>query len=129
GTPVSPSDVYGSWKAFGAGDPSQPNAANLAGADPWPASNGPVGDEGHDVSYTSEIILKLTDLRLNGQPLTPGHTYRAEIVIHDGDQTGDIGEACVGFQMTGSPSTPNTQIAVAPLNLYFQTTSASNLGP
>jgi hypothetical protein len=125
GTPLPPSDVFGSWKALGAADPSQPNAANLAGGDAWPPSNGPTGDEGHDVNYTDEIIWKLSDLKLNGQPLTPGHTYRAEIVIHDGDSTGDIGEACVGFQMSGSAPAANTQIAVTPLNLYFQTTTPS----
>ncbi len=123
GIPNSPTDVYGSWKALGAADPSQPNVADLAGGDPWPPSNGPVDSEGHDVNYTDEVVWKLSALKLNGQPLTPGHTYRAEIVIHDGDSTGDIGEACIGFQMPGNTPAPNTQLAVTPLNLYFQTTT------
>jgi hypothetical protein len=129
GSPVSPSDVFGSWKALGANDPNQPNAADLAGGDPWPPSNGPTGDEGHDVSYTSEVIWKLSDLKLNGQPLTPGHTYRAEIVLHDGDSIGDIGVACIGFQMPGTTTAPSTQLAVSPLQINFQTLSTNTLTP
>lgn len=110
GTPLPPSDVFGSWKALGGIDPVQPNATNMGGADPWPASNGPVDtglggvggiemDFAHDLDYTSEILWKISDLKANGQALVPGHTYRAEFVIHDGDSTGDIGEACVNIQI------------------------------
>lgn len=108
GIPQSPSDVYGAWKSAGTNDPSTPNGTNLgAGADAWPATNGPgktisipgvgVIDIGESTGqqWTAEIIWKTSQLKLNGQPLQSKHTYRAQFAIHDGDRDGDVGSACV----------------------------------
>ena len=40
--------------------------------------------------------------------LTQGHSYRIQVMVHDGDQNkvgGDSGEACVDFCAGGGPST------------------------
>ena len=44
--------------------------------------------------------------------LTPGHTYRFQLMVHDGDQNhtsqgGDVGEACVNLTIPPSPAPPN----------------------
>jgi hypothetical protein len=99
GTPQGPSDVYGSWKPETSGekgDSSPENGTNMgSGADAWPPSNGPSGNEGHDTNYTAEIIWNVADLKTNaGQPLQAGHTYRVQVAVHDGDQEYDVGAVC-----------------------------------
>jgi extracellular elastinolytic metalloproteinase len=103
---VSPSDVFGTWKAAtksGANITPGPNPAknnwNLgSGADPVPTTNGALPkNEG----YGTEASWNFSDLKdETGAPLTSGNAYRVEFMVHDGDQTntgGDSGEACVNI--------------------------------
>ena len=106
GVPVGPSAVFGTWKAAVRTvdktvtpntvtitpdkDPTK-NAWNLgAGADPVPAGLTSQG-WGAEVRWTV--------------PLTPGHSFRVQVLVHDGDQNkagGDSGEACVLFCAGGA---------------------------
>lgn len=96
-----PDDVYGTWKAAGAQDPTPSNGqpANLGtGADSWPPANGP-GDGPHDSNFTAEIIWNISNIKAkNNVSLIPGNKYRAQIVLHDGGNPDDIGVACLNFQ-------------------------------
>jgi hypothetical protein len=101
GTPQSPSDVYGAWKAKGAVDPSVPNGTLLAGGDdqPWPAANGPGGGS-HDSTWGAEAIWKMANLKTKtGQALQTGKTYRMQIALHDGASAGSIAQVCANFTM------------------------------
>jgi hypothetical protein len=105
GRPVNPNAVFGSWKAAVRtvdktvtpnvvtitpdADPAK-NSWNLAGGDPVPAG---LKDEG----YGTEARWNVT--------LSPGHSYRLQVIVHDGDQNkvgGDSGEACVLFCAGGT---------------------------
>ena len=100
GRPFAPNAIFGSWKAAVRtvdmtknpavatitpdADPAK-NNWNLAGGDPVPAG---LANEG----YGAEARWNVT--------LTPGHSYRLQVLVHDGDQNkagGDSGEACVLF--------------------------------
>lgn len=117
GTPQKPNDVYGAWKALGMSDPLTMGSGNgntiASGADPMPSTpNGPgymaggiFGGTGMNfggssaLEWTAEIIWNVSGLQAKGQPLQSGHTYRAEVVLHDGDKDGDIGEACANIKV------------------------------
>jgi uncharacterized repeat protein (TIGR01451 family) len=103
GTPIRPSAVFGTWKAFtktisstgavtltGDADPAK-NGLNLgAGADAVPAGVTNLG-------YVTEIRWNISALETAGI-LIPGHSYRFYVIDHDGDQNktgGDAGQACV----------------------------------
>ncbi len=106
GTPLPPHAVFGTWKAAvktidksKAGtttvtvqpdaDPAK-NNWNLAGGDAPPAGT---TDEG----YGAEVRWNLDQLGL-----TPGHKYRFQFMVHDGDQNkqgGDTGEHCTTITM------------------------------
>ena len=47
--------------------------------------------------WSAEMVWNISGLLNKGQPLIAGHAYRAEIILHDGDRDGDIGEACVNI--------------------------------
>jgi hypothetical protein len=100
GRPSAPNAIFGSWKAAVRtvdmtknpavatitpdADPAK-NNWNLAGGDPVPAG---LANEG----YGAEARWNVT--------LMPGHSYRLQVLVHDGDQNkagGDSGEACVLF--------------------------------
>jgi hypothetical protein len=100
GRPTPPSAVYGTWKAAVRtvddtaspakvtitpdADPAK-NGWNLGGPDTAPAG---LSNEG----YGAEVVWSF--------PFTPGHSYRVQVLVHDGDQNqagGDAGEACVLF--------------------------------
>jgi hypothetical protein len=100
GAPRSPNAIFGSWKAAVRtvdtsvtpnlikitpdADPMK-NAWNLGTGDPVPAG---LTNQG----YGAEVRWDLA--------LTPGHSYRIQAMVHDGDQNktgGDSGEACVIF--------------------------------
>jgi len=102
GRPYNPSAVYGTWKAAVRTvdttvtpnrvtitpdvDPSKNNWNLGAGADAVPSSL--KKNEG----YGAEVVWNLA--------LIPGHSYRVQAMVHDGDQNkvgGDSGEACVNF--------------------------------
>jgi hypothetical protein len=100
GRPVGPTEVFGTWKAAVRNvdttttpntvsitpdaDPAK-NAWNLGGGDPAPTG---LKSEG----YGAEVRWNVA--------LTAGHSYRIQVIVHDGDQNkagGDSGEACVVF--------------------------------
>ena len=105
GRPTAPNAIFGTWK--GAirtvdntknpavvtitpdADPAK-NNWDLGGGDPVPAG---LPNEGYG-----------TEARWNVS-LVPGHSYRLQVLVHDGDQNkagGDSGEACVLFCAGGS---------------------------
>ena len=105
GRPSAPDAIFGSWKGAVRtvdntknpavvsitpdADPAK-NNWNLAGGDPVPAG---LPNEGYG-----------TEARWNVS-LVPGHSYRLQVLVHDGDQNkagGDSGEACVLFCAGGS---------------------------
>ena len=115
GTAWNPSAVFGTWKAAVRSvdttvtpnvttvtpdaDPAK-NDWNLGGGDPIPASltsssammGMGMGMGMTDQGYGAEARWDLV--------LVPGHSYRIQVMVHDGDQNqvgGDAGEACVNF--------------------------------
>ncbi len=123
GTPWNPSAVFGTWKAAVRSvdttvtpnltivtpdaDPAK-NDWNLGGGDPIPASlttstappmmgmmgmmgmgkGGGMSSEGYGAEARWDLVL------------VAGHSYRIQVMVHDGDQNkvgGDSGEACVNF--------------------------------
>ncbi len=93
GKPWNPNAVYGSWKSSvrsggvvttDKADPAQ-NSWNLStGSGPVPAG---LVDEGFGAEVRWYVAL------------IPGHAYRIQTMVHDGDSSngGDVGEACVNF--------------------------------
>lgn len=99
GTPIPPNEIWGDWKPKGGANPSPPNNTILPpGADPFPpVSNIKFGDGRRrirETEYGAEIIWKVDSLNL-----IPGHSYRAQFIIHDGDREGDIGEGCTTIKL------------------------------
>jgi hypothetical protein len=97
GTAYYPVAIFGSWKSASengtigqptGGDPAS-NGWNLGpGADPIPAS---VKAVCNGSGYGTEIQF--------AAGLIPGHSYRLQTILHDGDQTrgADSGEGCAIF--------------------------------
>jgi hypothetical protein len=100
GAPIAPGAIFGSWKAAVRSidktktpnlvtvtpdaDPAK-NNWSLPGGDPVPAG---LANEGYGAEARWNVSL------------TPGHSYRIQVLVHDGDQNkagGDSGEACVLF--------------------------------
>jgi hypothetical protein len=105
GTPIPPSDVFGTWKGAVVGtgkngivtdnDPAA-NGSNLG-----PGSDAPPAGTAVD-KYLAEVRWNVADLRVNGLPLIPGHTYRLQFMVHDGDQNkigGDVGQGCLNVNV------------------------------
>jgi hypothetical protein len=109
GRPIGPNAIHGTWKAAVRTvdttttpnkititpdkDPMK-NDWNLGGGDPVPPG---LENEG----YGTEVVWNV--------PLIPGHSYRLQTMVHDGDQNkagGDSGEACVLFCAGGTGGTP-----------------------
>jgi hypothetical protein len=105
GVPVGPKAVFGSWKGAVRtvdkttnpptasitpdADP-KPNHWNLAGGDPVPMGL-------MDLGFGAEARFEV--------PLQGGHSYRLQVMVHDGDQRkvgGDSGEACVVYCAGGT---------------------------
>lgn len=111
GTPSVPDTIYGAWKPLGPPDRTllgSCNGTDLAGGDSIPTySNGPQLSGAFSNAFgrgmindcNAEILWKIPNLKINNQPLQSGHTYRGEVVIHDGDREGDVGEACVTIKI------------------------------
>ena len=108
GTPVAPNAVFGTWKGAVVtidktkspitttvtpdADPATNNWNLGAGSDPVPTG---LTNEG----YGAEIRWDATKLGL-----VPGHAYRFQVMVHDGDQNkagGDSGEACLAAVWPG----------------------------
>ena len=95
GQAYPPSDVFGTWKAATKtvvgttatiatdGDPKRIHG-NRGSGDPAP--NSTIGGEG----FSAEIRWNTSTL-----PLEPGHTYHLQVIVHDGDHSGDAGQACI----------------------------------
>jgi hypothetical protein len=105
GRPLSPNVVYGSWKAAVRtvdktqspatvtitpdADPAK-NNWNLAGGDTPPSG---LSNQG----FGAEAVWNVA--------LIPAHSYRIQVIVHDGDQNkagGDSGEACVLYCAGGT---------------------------
>ena len=101
GTPYNPNAIFGTWKAAVRNvdqtvtpaladttpdaDPAK-NNWKLGGGDPVPATL--ASNEGYGTEVRWDLVL------------VPGHSYRMQVMVHDGDQNkagGDSGEACVDF--------------------------------
>ena len=93
---ISPSDVFGTWKAAtksgtsitpGA-DPAKNNWNLGTGADPAPTTT----------AYHERGLRSRGELELRKLGLHPGTRTGSQFMVHDGDQNntgGDAGEACV----------------------------------
>jgi hypothetical protein len=121
GQAYDPVAIFGTWKAGteaagnvgtpNTGDPSPANSWNLGpGADPVPADvtntcpAGGGGTFGTRGSWNAELRFEAG--------LISGHSYRLQVMLHDGDQTrgADSGEACAVFCAgTGTSPCPNGQ--------------------
>ena len=100
GVPTAPNAIFGSWKAAvrTVDNTKTPSAVTITpDMDPmknnWNLTGGDAPPSGlANEGYGAEA-------RWNVQ-LTPGHSYRLQVLVHDGDQNkggGDSGEACVLF--------------------------------
>lgn len=108
GVPNNPSDIYGAWKAAGAFNPSVPNYPQLGGGDdtPWPPANGPGGGN-RDTTWGAQVVWKTANLKTKtGQTLQAGRVYRMQIVLHDGQGTGNVAQVCAYFTMPASATNP-----------------------
>ena len=108
GRPINPNAVYGTWKsAIRTVDSttSTPTVSVTPDTDPtkndWnfilddPVPSG-IKDEGWSAEVRWGVIFQA------------GHSYRLQVIVHDGDQNqvgGDCGEACIVF-CTGGSTTP-----------------------
>jgi hypothetical protein len=110
GIPNIPSAVYGTWKAavLKIDNTKTPPATTLVNrADP--AKNHKVVGAGGvnppagaiDNGYSSDVVWDLANLHDNNNlALVAGNRYRAQFIVHDGDQNktgGDVGQACVNL--------------------------------
>jgi len=109
GRPIAPGAIFGSWKAAvrTVDDTKTPSAVTITpDADPtknnWNLGGGadtpPAGlaNEGYGAEARWNVSL------------VPGHSYRLQVLVHDGDQNktgGDSGEACVLFCAGGGSCT------------------------
>lgn len=104
-SPVQPTALYGTWKAaiITVNNTKSPATTTLTPkADP--AKNhkvvGPGGTNppaaAVDNGYSTDVQWTVSSLSL-----ISGHAYRAQFIVHDGDQNntgGDVGQACVNIQ-------------------------------
>jgi uncharacterized repeat protein (TIGR01451 family) len=107
-------DLFGTWTT-GSGNPSAgtysvatlPAGSNVSGST-WnlgAGSDAPGAsvDTSNSEAYTAEIRWNVSELGLQ-----TGHTYRIQIIEHDGDQNktgGDAGEACLNLTVPGITTT------------------------
>jgi hypothetical protein len=101
GVPYNPTAVYGTWKsAVRTVDNTQSPPLVTITPDADPAKNKQVLGTGaatfpsgiKDEGFGAEVRWNV--------PLQAGHSYRLQVIVHDGDQNkvgGDSGEACVTF--------------------------------
>ena len=105
GKPISPNAVFGTWKAaVRTVDKTVSPPTVTITPDPDPAKNNwdlaggltpPTGQKNE--GFGAEARWNVS--------LVPGHSYRLQVIVHDGDQNkvgGDSGEACVLFCAGGS---------------------------
>ncbi len=131
GTPVNPNAVFGVWKAASifldktrtpnvrtvnpAADPAS-NNWNLDGGDPAPPG---LVNQG----FGAEVRWDVNALIGSGKFL-PGHSYRLQLMVHDGDQNkvgGDVGEACASISIPGGGPAPPSSAAPPSSNTLMMT--------
>jgi hypothetical protein len=100
GAPISPNAIFGSWKAAvrTVDNTKTPSVVTIT-PDADPAKNNWMlaGGDAPPAGLSTEGFG--AEARWN-VPLVPGHSYRLQVLVHDGDQNktgGDSGEACVLF--------------------------------
>ena len=109
GRPINPNAVWGTWKsAVRTVDKSTspPTISITPDADPakndWNfILNDPVPSGIKNEGWSAEVRW--------GVNFQPGHSYRLQVIVHDGDQNkvgGDCGEACIVFCPGGDTTTP-----------------------
>jgi hypothetical protein len=106
GRPIAPNAVFGTWKAAvrTVDNTASPPAVTIT-PDADPAKNNwtlGTGANTPPAGLSNEGFG--TEARWNVS-LIPGHSYRLQVIVHDGDQNkagGDSGEACVLFCAGGS---------------------------
>jgi hypothetical protein len=106
GRPFPPTSVFGTWKAaVRTVDKTVSPAAVTITPDADPAKNNWNLGAGSDTvpsglmneGFGAEVLWQV--------PLASGHSYRLQVMVHDGDQNkagGDSGEACVVYCTGGS---------------------------
>ena len=114
GTAIAPHKVCGTWKgAVRTVDKTRNPVAITVTPDANPSKNNWTLGTGSDMpavgfsglkneGYGAEVVWKVADLGL-----LPGHTYRLQFMVHDGDQNktgGDVGESCTTIVMAGNPN-------------------------
>jgi hypothetical protein len=101
-----PNYVGGTWKNNGAANPLGSDGKEAKnGADLGPHSETFVqnistsqGIEGYGAEVRWDVSSLDTDQSTAGiQAAKPGHTYRVQMMFHDGDHNADTGEACTTF--------------------------------
>jgi hypothetical protein len=110
GAAYAPDRVSGSWKAAvrTVDKTKSPAVVTITpDADPKTKNNWTMGAGGDVVpagldneGYGAEIVWNISSL-----PLLPGHTYRIQVIVHDGDQNkcgGDAGQACAVISIPGN---------------------------
>jgi hypothetical protein len=111
GWPINPNAVFGTWKsAVRTVDNSTTPPTVSITPDVNPAKNDwnltindPVPSGVKNEGYSAEVRW--------GVRFQPGHSYRLQVLVHDGDQNkvgGDSGEACIVFCAGGSTTPPPT---------------------
>jgi hypothetical protein len=101
-----PNAVFGTWKAaVRTVDTTKPAPVVTITPDPDPPKNGWVlpGGDAVPVGLTNEGFGAEVRWEVD---LSAGHSYRLQVIVHDGDQNkmgGDSAEACVVFCAGGPP--------------------------
>jgi hypothetical protein len=100
GRPINPDAIFGSWKAaVRTVDRTKSPATVTITPDADPAKNNWTLPGGDAVPTGLANEGFGAEMRWN-VPLAAGHSYRLQVIVHDGDQNkagGDSGEACVVF--------------------------------
>ena len=108
--PVAPTAIYGTWKAaiITIDNTKTPSVTSLVNRSDPQQNHKVVGPGGTnppasaiDNGYSTDNQWTLSTLVSQGV-LVSGHAYRAQFIVHDGDQNksgGDVGQACVNIQM------------------------------
>jgi len=102
GTPLPPNAVFGTWKsAVRTVDYTVSPSTVKSTPDADPARNNwnlGAGSDAPPAGLTNEGFGAEATWTVAGLGLTPGHAYRMQFMVHDGDQNrvgGDAGQACM----------------------------------
>ena len=106
GTAQGPHFISGTWKSATVTiDQTVTPNVRVITTDADPAKNGfTLGPKADPIpagvttrGYVTEARWNVNTLSCNGVPLQKGHTYRMQLMVHDGDQNktgGDVGQSC-----------------------------------